>query len=56
MLSARMRSYTCIKSAATEIAITAGTLTEDSRQEQSRAGLDRCSTDELARLQALISE
>ncbi len=31
----------------------AGTLTHDSRHEQSDAGLDRCSTEELARLQSL---
>ncbi len=31
----------------------AGTLTDDSRQEQSRAGLDQCSADELAQLQSL---
>lgn len=31
----------------------AGTLTDDSRHEQSRAGLDQCSADELARLQSL---
>ena len=30
-----------------------GTLTNDSRQEQSRAGLDQCSTEELAQLQSL---
>lgn len=31
----------------------AGTLTEDSRQEQSRAGLDQCTTADLAQLQSL---
>ncbi len=31
----------------------AGTLTDDSRQEQSRAGLDQCSAGELAQLQSL---
>jgi len=31
----------------------AGTLTDDSRQEQSRAGLDQCSADELVQLQSL---
>jgi 2-oxo-4-hydroxy-4-carboxy-5-ureidoimidazoline decarboxylase len=31
----------------------AGTLTDDSRQEQSGAGLDQCSAEELARLQSL---
>ena len=30
-----------------------GTLTNDSRQEQSRAGLDQCSAEELSRLQSL---
>jgi 2-oxo-4-hydroxy-4-carboxy-5-ureidoimidazoline decarboxylase len=30
-----------------------GTLTSDSRQEQSRAGLDQCTADELAQLQSL---
>jgi 2-oxo-4-hydroxy-4-carboxy-5-ureidoimidazoline decarboxylase len=30
-----------------------GTLTDDSRQEQSRAGLDQCSAEELAQLQSL---
>jgi len=30
-----------------------GTLTDDSRQEQSRAGLDQCSSEELAQLQSL---
>jgi len=30
-----------------------GTLTNDSRQEQSRAGLDQCSAEELAQLQSL---
>jgi len=32
---------------------TEGTLTNDSRQEQSRAGLDQCSTEELIQLQSL---
>ncbi len=31
----------------------AGTLTEDSRQEQSRAGLDQCTAEDLAQLQSL---